>query len=103
MTQGSPSRPLSPWTVRVLLLGWAAPLPKGTARVSALPAEAQSEIAALWAGGTKAIVKAWKLHREWLLKEAERLQIPAIWSRGDRRIYFGEFVSTGGTPGKERT
>jgi hypothetical protein len=78
--------------VRLLLLGPAAPFPSGVSHLSQLPRAEQAELGALWAAGLTGMAARWKEHRVWLLKEAARLTLPKLWSRGDRPCFFGEFI-----------
>jgi hypothetical protein len=86
----------SPQVVAVLLRGWNSPMPPGVPRIVDLPEFRTAEIGKLWHGGIDACVAAWLEHREFLLEEANRLQIKPVHSRFDQPMWYGEFLASAG-------
>jgi hypothetical protein len=82
-----------PYAVRLALLGWASPLPRHVARISALPPAEAVEVGKLWRGGPAAFAELWRLHEPFLRREATRLGIRPRCSHGSTPCFYAERIA----------
>lgn len=86
--------PPGPYVTQIALVGWEnAKLPRGCSRISDLSPEAAVEIRWLWDGGAKAAATLWREHENYLRREAERLNLPPLYSRSGSRCFWSERVA----------
>ena len=85
--------PPGPYATQIALVGWEnAKLPRGCSRISDLSPEEAVEIRWLWDGRAEAAATLWREHGSYLRQQAERLNLPRLYSRNGPR-YWAEFVT----------
>jgi hypothetical protein len=92
------------YAARIVLQGFAVPLPAGIGHVSNLPRDAQKEAGALWAGGAAAVTDLWRTHQIWLRRYAREHGIKPACSVHSRPAFFAEMIAAAGdAPVSRRT